>query len=49
MKLSKKDYLEIYELNKKYNKEKRKVKYMLNKLGYLTDDYINNLCGKKNK
>jgi hypothetical protein len=40
MKLTKKDYLEIYELNKKYNKEKKL---------WLVDDYVNNLSGKKDK
>jgi hypothetical protein len=38
--LTKKDYLEIYELNKKYNKEKKL---------WLIDDYVNNLSGKKDK
>lgn len=40
MKLTKKDYLEIYELNRKYNKEKKL---------YVIDDIINNLSGKKDK
>lgn len=40
MKLTKKDWLEIYELNKKYNKEKKL---------WLVDDYVNNLSGKKDK
>jgi hypothetical protein len=40
MKLTKKDYLEIYELNKKYNKEKKL---------YIIDDIVNNLSGKKDK
>ena len=46
MKLTKKDYLEIYELNKKFNKEK--LRYELKRL-YLIDDYLNNLSGKKDK
>jgi hypothetical protein len=40
MKLTKKDWLEIYELNKKYNKEKKL---------YVIDDIVNNLSGKKDK
>jgi hypothetical protein len=40
MKLTDKDWLEIYELNKKYNKEKKL---------YVIDDIINNLSGKKDR
>jgi len=40
MKLTNKEWLEIYELNKKFNKEKRL---------YKLDDYINNLSGQKER
>jgi len=41
-KLTNEEWIEIYELNKKFNKDKRKNQYLI-------DDYINNLNGQKER